>query len=94
MAVLYAKRHTSRPVAQMSTDLLCRTLIRGIVGRLLPKKMAAIASCVRHVFVRNACLVRLMLPRVAAVGIQRNDIHTRTWNKFHALNRSSLIQVS
>jgi hypothetical protein len=69
-------------------------LIRGIVGRLLPKKMAAIASCVRHAFVRNVGLVRVMLPRAAAVGVQRNDIHTRIWKKFHALNRSSLIEVS
>jgi hypothetical protein len=60
---------------------------------LLPEKMAAIASCVRHALVRNACLLRVMLPRTAAVGIQQNDIHTKTWNQFYALHKSSLIQV-
>ncbi|XP_023712500.1 uncharacterized protein LOC111867152 isoform X3 [Cryptotermes secundus] len=62
------------------------------MGQLLRKKMAAIASCVRHAFVRNVGLVRVMLPRAAVIGVQRNDIHTRTWKKFHAFNRSSLIE--
>lgn len=60
---------------------------------LLPKKMAAIANCVRHALVRNACLLRVMLPRTAVVGIQQNHIHTKTWNQFYALHKPSLIQV-
>ncbi|KDR15452.1 acyl carrier protein, mitochondrial isoform X1 [Zootermopsis nevadensis] len=59
---------------------------------LLPKKMAAIANCVRHALVRNACLLRVMLPRTAVVGIQQNHIHTKTWNQFYALHKPSLIQ--
>jgi hypothetical protein len=55
--------------------------------------MAGIARCVRHVFVRNVCPVRIILPRAAAIGVQRNDIHTRTWRKFRAFNRSSMNEV-
>jgi hypothetical protein len=55
--------------------------------------MATIANCVRHTLVRNACLLRVMLPRTAVVGIQQNDMHTKTCNQFYALHKSSLIQV-
>jgi len=55
--------------------------------------MAAMASCVGHAFVRNACVLRFMLVRSAAAGFQRNYFQTRTCYQFSALHRSPFMQV-
>jgi len=57
------------------------------------RKMAAMASCMRRAFVRNACVLRFMLVRSAAAGLQRNYFETRSWYQFSALHRTPFMQV-
>jgi len=62
------------------------------VGFLPCKKMAAIATCMRRAFVRNACVLRFMLVRSAAAGFQRNNFLTRTCYQFSALHTPPFMQ--
>lgn len=77
-------------------DNLCSGLViyaARIVGFLLRKKMAAMASSMRYAVVRNACVLRFMLVRSAAAGFQRDYFQTRTCYQFSALHRSPFMQV-
>ncbi|XP_069684481.1 acyl carrier protein, mitochondrial isoform X2 [Periplaneta americana] len=54
--------------------------------------MAALMNSVRHSLVRNVCILRGTLSRAALIGIQQNDIHTKSWSHIHALHKTPLIQ--
>ncbi|PSN52198.1 hypothetical protein C0J52_06103 [Blattella germanica] len=54
--------------------------------------MAAIVSCIRHSLVRNSCLLRKTVPQIAAIGVLRNDVHTKSWNQSHLYTKPSLLQ--